>query len=171
VAGAPNALALRDELRAFAPQLTRHAELSAALQHPALGTGQKRRLLETLAGRAGLSPLLRRLLDLLAARDRTALLPDVVEAYAEMANATHGVASAEVTSAVPLPEGQRAALAAALRGRGADVELRTRVEPELLGGVLVRTGGRTYDGTVRTRLAALKRRLAAPGPGGSAGPS
>jgi F-type H+-transporting ATPase subunit delta len=171
VAGTQDALTLRDELRGFAPLLSAHAGLSAALLHPALGTEQKRHLLEALARRAGVSPLVGRLLDLLAARGRTALLPDVVEAYAERANAAHGVVSAEVTSAVPLPEGQRGALAAALRGQGEDVELRARVEPDLVGGLLVRTGGRTYDGTVRTRLAALRRRLAAPGPGSSAGPS
>jgi F0F1-type ATP synthase delta subunit len=40
--------------------------------------------------------------------------------------------------------------------------------PELVGGLLVTVGGKTYDGTVRTRLAALRRRLAATGPGSSA---
>jgi F-type H+-transporting ATPase subunit delta len=162
--GADAVLALRDELRAFAPVLEAHPELRAALLHPGVSAEQKRRLLETLAERAGTTALLRRVLDLLASRDRIALLPDVAEAYGELANAARGVVSAEVASAVPLPEEQRRALAAALRGTGADVELRTRVEPELGGGLLVRTGGRTYDGTVRARLAALRRRLAASGP-------
>jgi F-type H+-transporting ATPase subunit delta len=159
-------LALRDELRALAPALEGHPELRAALLHPGVTAEQKRRLLAALVDRGGSSALLGRLLDVLAARDRIALLPDVVEAYAEIANAARGVVSAEVASAVPLPEDQRRALATALRGTGADVDvdLRTRVEPELVGGLLVRTGGRTYDGSVRTRLAALKRRLAASGP-------
>ena len=43
---------------------------------------------------------------------------------------------------------------------GAEVELATKVEPEVLGGLRVRMGGRTYDGTVGAQLAALRRSLA-----------
>ena len=157
-------LALRDELRAFAGVVSGHPELQRALRRPELGTDQRRRVLSALAERAGAPALLRRLVDLLASRDRVALLPDVVEAYAEFANAAAGIVSAEAVSAVALPEAQRRALAAAL---GDAVALQERVDPEVLGGVLVRVGGKTYDGTVRTRLAALGRRLAA-GPGASA---
>lgn len=163
--GATTALALRDELRALAPLVSGHAGLRRALLHPGLGAERRRRVLAALAERAGASVLLRRLLDLLASRDRVALLPDVVEAYAELANASWGIVSAEAVSAVALPEAQGRALAAALGGA---VELRTRVDPALVGGLLVRVGGRTYDGTVRARLAALRRRLAATGPGSSA---
>jgi F-type H+-transporting ATPase subunit delta len=166
--GEAAALALRDELRAFAPLVWGHPGLRRALLHPGLGTDRRRGALAALAQKAGASTLLRRLLDLLAARDRVALLPEVVEAYAELANGARGVVSAEAVSAVALGEAQRRALAAAL---GDSVELRTRVDPALVGGLLVRMGGRTYDGTVRTQLAALRRRLAAAGPGSSAGPS
>jgi F-type H+-transporting ATPase subunit delta len=158
-------LALRDELRAFSPLISGHAGLRRALLDPGLGAEPRRRVLAALAERAGASVLLRRLLDLLASRDRVALLPDVAEAYAELANAARGIVSAEAVSAVALPEAQARALAAAL---GRAVELRTRVEAGLIGGLLVRTGGKTYDGTVRTRLAALRRRLGAIGPGSSA---
>ena len=162
----PNAvLALRDELRAFAPIVAGHPELRRALLHPGLGSEAKKHLLAAVADRAGASTLLQRLLDLLAARDRVALLEDVVEAYAGLANAAQGIVSAEAVSAVALPDPQRRALAAAL---GDAVELRTRVEPYVLGGLLVRVGGKTYDGTVRTRLDALRQRLAAAGPGPSA---
>lgn len=155
--GTDAVLALRDELRAFAP-VAGHHEVVRALRHPGLGAEARGRLLDALADRAGASPRLRRLVGVLAARDRLALLPEAAEAYAELANASHGVVSAEATSALPLDGEQRRALAAAL---GASVDLRTRVDAGILGGVVVRVGGRTYDGTVRSRLAALKRRLAA----------
>lgn len=161
-------LALRDELRAFVPVLTGHAELSHALQQPGLGAEQRRSVLAALADRAGASVLLRKLVELLASRDRGALFPDVVEAYAELANAARGVVMAEAVSAVTLPEAQVRALAVALGGPSGPAELRCRVDPELVGGVLVQVGGKTYDGTVRTRLASLRRRLAATGPGPSA---
>ena len=159
----PNAaLALRDELRAFAPIVAGHPELRRTLLHPGLGSEAKKRVLAGVADRIGSSTLLRRLLDLLAERDRTSLLEDVVEAYAALANAAQGIVSAEAVSATALPDAQRRALAATL---GDAVELRTRIEPGVLGGLLVRVGGKTYDGTVRTRLGTLRQRLAASSPG------
>jgi F-type H+-transporting ATPase subunit delta len=163
--GREAALALRDELRGFAALVSGHAELRRALVHPGLGAEERRRVIAAVAENAGASEPVRRLVDLLAVRDRLSLLTDVAEAYAEAANAAHGVISAEVASAVALAEPQRTALAGAL---GEAVELRARVEPELLGGLLVRVGGKTYDGTVRARRAALRRRLGASSPGPSA---
>jgi F-type H+-transporting ATPase subunit delta len=167
VAG-PDALGIRDELRAFVSLVEGHPELRRVLVDPALGTEPRRRVLEALAERAGASPLVRRLLDLAASRDRLSLLPELCEAYAALANHANGVVSAEVVSAVPLAEPQRQCLAGALGGR---VELRCREDPALVGGLLVRVDGTTYDGSVRTRLAALRRRLASPSPGTPAGAS
>ena len=164
-AGGEATLELRDELRSFWPIVSDHAGLRRALLHPGLGLEPRRLLLAAVAERAGASTLLRRLLDVLASRDRVTLLPDVVETYAELANAARGIVSAEAVSAVPLPAAQARALSAAIGGA---VELVTGVDPGLVGGVLVRTGGKTYDGTVRTRLNALRRRLAATAPGSSA---
>ena len=161
-------LALRDELRAFAPLVTGHDELRHALLRPGLGAEPRRRVLAAIADRAGASVLLRRLVELLATRNRVALLPDVVEAYADIANAARGVVSAEAVSAVALPEAQARALAVALGGPAGPAELRRRVDPDLIGGLQVTVGGKTYDGTVRTRLASLRRRLAATTPGSSA---
>jgi len=161
--GRKGALALRDELRAFVPQLDGHPRLRLALAHPTLAAEQKRRVVLALAAAAKAAPLLKRLVELLSSRDRLALLPDVAEAYADLANAAHGVVAAEVASAVPLRADQKRALETALKGNAASVELRTRVEPLLVGGLVVRAFGRTYDGSVRGQLAALRRRLAAAG--------
>jgi F-type H+-transporting ATPase subunit delta len=154
-------LALRDELRGFVAQLAGHAQLARALAHPVLGAETKRRVVLALAERAKAAPLVKRLVELLSARDRLELLADVAQAYGELANAAQGVVAAEVVSAVPLAQPQRKALAAALKGAAADVELGERVDASIMGGLLVRAFGRTYDGSVRTRLEALRRRLAA----------
>ena len=115
-----------------------------------------------MARRLQASERLQRLLELLLARDRIALLPAIAEAYAERVNARRGIVSAEVVSAVPLGAAQRTALVKALRRvSGLEVDIVTREDPELLGGVRVRMAGRTYDGTVRGRLAALRRHLSA----------
>jgi F-type H+-transporting ATPase subunit delta len=155
-------VALRGELERFLALVRDHADLAVALEHPGLGADARRRVTAAIAERLGASPLLRRLLALLATNDRLALLPALTEAYAEMLNARRGVVSAQAVSAVELAGDQQQALAAALaKAAGLEVELATRVDPEVLGGLLVRMGGKTYDGTVRARLAALRRSLAA----------
>lgn len=157
--GAPAALA--GELSGFAALVEQSDELRRALHNPALGAETRRRVLAEIAAQAGCSPLLCRLLGLLATHDRVALLPALAEEYSEALHAREGRVSAEAVTAVALAEGSRAALAQALcKTVGRTVELKTRVDPAVLGGVLVKVGGRTYDGTVRARLAALRQRLA-----------
>jgi len=152
---------IAEQLGSLATLLKSNAELRTALLHPALGPEQRRRVLVAIAEAAGTSPLLRRLLELVAARDRVALLPELAEAYAEVRNSARGVVMAEAVTAQPLDAGQATGLRDAVGGlTGKRVELRARVDPGVLGGVLVRVGGRTYDGTVRGRLAALRARLA-----------
>jgi F-type H+-transporting ATPase subunit delta len=159
--GPATALELRDELRGFAAQLEGHEPLRRALAHPALGAEPKRRIVAALAEQVKASPLLQKLVEVLAARDRLSLLGEVAAAYAALANAAKGVVMAEVVSATPLPPGQVQALVEALRGSGKSVELESEVEPALVGGLVIRVAGRTYDGSVRTKLEALRRRLAA----------
>jgi F-type H+-transporting ATPase subunit delta len=160
--GMREAIALRDDLDRFLALVRHRSDLASALEHPGLGADAKRRVAVAITERLGASPLLGRLLVLLATNDRLALLPALAEAYAEMLNARRGVVLAQAVSAVELAGDQRQALAAALaKAAGLEVELSTRVEPEVLGGLVVRMGGTTYDGTVRARLAALRRSLAA----------
>jgi F-type H+-transporting ATPase subunit delta len=153
--------ALRDELGGFARLLETDEDLGRALLHPTIATEARRRVVAAVAAGAGASPLLQRLLDVLAGHDRLELLPALAEAYTEALNAVEGRVSAQAVTAVPLAEPQRAALASALCGAlGKAVELTSSVDPGVIGGVLVRVGGRTYDGTVRSRLHALRERLA-----------
>lgn len=149
------------EIVAFARLLDSSVPLRAALLHPSLGSAVRRRVLAELADASKASPLTKRLLDLLGARDRLALLGALAEAYRAEQNQRRGIVTAESASAVPLAPAQKEALAAALRTLvGQDVILDSQVDTALLGGLVVRVGGRTYDGSVRGRLAALRQRLA-----------
>jgi F-type H+-transporting ATPase subunit delta len=152
--------ALRRELVEAAELLEGQHDLAEALASPAVPADRKRALVEAVWREA--NPLLRRLLTLLVERGRMGLLPALAAAYGELWNAARGVVPAEATSAVPLTGEQRAQVERALgRATGRDVELTAQVDPEVLGGLLVRVGGVVYDGTVRGRLRALRERLAA----------
>jgi len=157
----PSLHELQDELLGFAQLLETNGELRHAVLNPALPAEARRRVLAALAGRAGASPLLHRLLELLVSRERLQQLPAIAEAYRDALDALEGRVRGEAVTAVPLGEPQRSALASALRGAvSRTVELKNPVDPQVLGGVLVRIAGRTFDGTVRTRLSALRERLA-----------
>jgi len=151
---------LREELRTVAGLLRDQRKLALALAHPALRADRRRALVRAMLQGSGASELLGRLMDLLADKGRLALLPAIAAAYEEGFNLQRGVVTAEAVTAQPLSAEQKDSLVAALRAAsGRDVELSERVEPATLGGVLVRMGGKTYDGTVRRQLARLRERL------------
>lgn len=153
--------ALRAELAEAAQVFLGNPELAQLLQNPAVGADIKKKVLAALWARGKPQGLAERLVDLLVARDRLALLRGIADAYAEIWNEQRGFVAAEAVSAIPLSASQKVALAEALqKASGLSVELLTRVEPEVLGGLRVRLGGTTYDGTVRGRLGALRAMLA-----------
>ena len=154
--------ALRGELRAADALVSSRPRLAEALASPALATEAQKRLLGAVFAARGASPLLVRLLELLAERRRMELLPAIARAYGTLWNTQRGVAAAEAVSARPLADDERRALVAALeKTTGLGIELETREDPSLLGGLLVHVAGRSYDGSVRARLQALRARLTA----------
>ena len=158
VAGQDAAL-LRTELRVVVGVLRGSRELAAALDSPVLPAERKKALVRALWGETA-SPLMLRLLDLLVANRRTPLLGSIEEAYGGLLNVQRGVVAAEAASAAPISELQRQSLEAAIGAlTGHGVELRLREDPEILGGVVLHMQGRTYDGSVRGQLQALRQRL------------
>ncbi len=155
------ALRLRGELREVCTLTGKHRALRAALDARGVTLEDRGRALAAIADKAGASPLLSRLLGVLATRDHLSLLPSLAEVYAELVNAAKGIVPVEATGAADLTGEQERALVEVLRvATGSEVELSTKVQPEVLGGLQVKMKGRTYDGTVRGRLLALRRSLA-----------
>ncbi|HJS41103.1 MAG TPA: F0F1 ATP synthase subunit delta [Sphingomicrobium sp.] len=101
----------------------------------------------------GLDPLTRRFLGVLAKNGRLSQLDAVVRTFDRLAAAHRGETSAEVTSAYPLKDDQLAALKANLKARGGtDVAIDAKVDPGILGGIVVRLGSRMIDASVKTKL-------------------
>ena len=150
---------LEPALREASALLDREPELRTALAHPALPVEKKKKIAATVWKTQ--PPLFLRLIALLIERDRILLLPAVHAAYVEQWNAHRGIVAAEAVSATPLDHAQQEAIAAAAaKIAGRQVQLTTTIDPALLGGVVLRMDGRTYDGSIRAQLRALKTRLA-----------
>jgi F-type H+-transporting ATPase subunit delta len=150
------------QLQEFAATYRDSAELQNYLGSPAVTAEDKREVLEKIASRMGASKIIRNLLFVIADHGRAKDVPEIAEAFAEVVRQRQGIAEAQVYSAARLTEGQRAELAQMLaRLTGKKVEPNYFVEPELLGGVLVRVGDTIYDGSVRNRLEQMRAQLAA----------
>jgi F-type H+-transporting ATPase subunit delta len=121
------------------------------------------RRLAALAGAvgSGMVPQMSNLLPLIVRRRRVGMLPQIAREFRRLYNKKAGIVEATAVSAAPLDEHELTALRSRLEQMtGARIELDTRVDPSLLGGIQVRLGDRLIDGSVRGRLERLRNRLA-----------
>jgi F-type H+-transporting ATPase subunit delta len=133
----------------------------AVVQHPAIPYAAKARVLERLAGDAVAAEPLRLVL-LMIRRGRPRSIALMVEHFEALLRRERGISRAEVRSALPLDESQRAAVAERLREiTGTQIELTETVDATLIGGIAVRIGDELYDASVRSRLERLRMRLTA----------
>jgi len=153
--------AVRSELDAIASLLAGNRPLRSLLANPAVPSRVKKKLLSGLRKRLDWSDVVHRLLEMLVDRGRSGMLPALSQAYTRHWNDSRGVVAAEAVSATALAPAQQKALGRAIReATGREPDLVNAVDPSLLGGVVLRMGGRTYDGSVRSHLRALRRQLA-----------
>ncbi len=97
---------------------------------------------------------------LLVEKRREEALKETEAEYIDLANEARGIVQAEVTSAIALDEDQEKKLVAKLTAMtGKRIQLAKKVDPELIGGVLVRIGDTVIDGSVKGQLAALREEL------------
>jgi F-type H+-transporting ATPase subunit delta len=148
------------ELDAFAGLLHSYPDLQRVLTNPAIPAANKRAIVLGLMDRQQPSSPVRKLLLLLADRDRLELFPDMLEVYRERLMDHMKVIKAEVTTAAPIGGERVAHLQERLaRATGRTVTMTMKVDPDIIGGVVTRIGGTVYDGSVATQLAAMRQRL------------
>ena len=154
-------VAIERQLTGLADVFTGHADLWRTVTNPAVPVPKKRAVVDQVLPMLDVSPVLQKLLSMMASRDRLGLLPAMLEAYRSRLLDHQQVVRADVTTAVPLPADRAAALEqrlASLTGR--KVVMHTATNPALIGGVVARIGSTVYDGSVRRQLEKMKERLA-----------
>jgi F-type H+-transporting ATPase subunit delta len=151
------------EIGAFARLVAGHAMLTRTFANPAIPVQRKRAVVEQLLARMGaVSPIVSKLLLMLAERDRLALLPDLAAAFEARLMEHAQVVRAQLTTAVELPADRIGVLQQGLaRATGRQVQLETTVDGSLIGGAVARIGSTVYDGSVTTQLQKVKERLRA----------
>lgn len=149
-----------DELRMLGV-LAEDPQIALALANPLLSSTSRRGLARTIAEQLTLRPTMRNFLCLLADHRRLAQLGRIADQYQKLLDHMLGRVRATFTSATPLSAAQSDAVISALaRQTGRTVLADQRVDPRLLGGVVVNVEGTVYDGSLRTQLEALAARIA-----------
>lgn len=165
-------LALADERRQADPGITERvaadlerlfalwrddAGFRAFVSDPRLDAGAQRRGAFALVERAGIGTEVRNLVGVLIANRRLAALPRVAAAFGALLAERRGQQTAEVTSAHPLSDTQRAQISARLTEAGfSGVRLVERVDEGILGGLILRIGSRLYDNSIKSKLQRLQ---------------
>ena len=149
--------AVETDLGNFAGLLAESADLRRLVASPVFSAEEQTRAITKVLDSAGLGGLVGNLIKVAASNRRLFVVPDVTTAFRRLAAKHRGEISAAVTSAEPLTEKHIAALKDALKASlGKDVALETKVDPALIGGLIVRVGSRMLDGSLRTKLNSLK---------------
>jgi F-type H+-transporting ATPase subunit delta len=152
--------AAQRQLRDFSETLADSHELREVLMNPSIATGQKLRVLDALAGRIGMFPQVRNFIAVIMDHQRLAELDEILAEYHAVADEQAGLAEAEITSAHPLNDADRAELEAQVsKLAGGRVRATYRQDATLLGGAVVRIGSTVYDGSIRAQLQHLKQKL------------
>jgi F-type H+-transporting ATPase subunit delta len=150
---------VEDELFRFARSYESSDALRNALTDEAVPAGKRQAIVEDLLGGKATSTTTQ-LVSMVVGSGRGRDLPAIIDNLVARASSAKNLAVAEVRSAVPLTDDQQARLAAALaNATGKQVNLKTIVDPSILGGVVATVGDTVIDGSVRTRVEQLKSRL------------
>ena len=145
------------DLRQLRTMLAASVDLSRLVRSPILTRGEQGKAIAALATHADFSPLVRDFLAVVAKNRRLFAIPAMIEAYLEKLAERRGEITAQVIAARPLSETQLALLSDQLRrSAGRRVSVDARVDPGLIGGMIVRVGSRMVDGSIKSKLQRLQ---------------
>jgi F-type H+-transporting ATPase subunit delta len=151
---------VENDLAKFQQLYDESADLVRLVKSPVIAADDQARALVAVLEKAGVGPLTLNFFKLAARNRRLFAVPDMVRAYRGLAAKSRGEVTAEVASAHPLSDAQAEALKETLRTSvGKTVTLATKVDPSLLGGLVVKLGSRMVDSSLKTKLAGLRLSL------------
>jgi len=146
---------------AILDNIVRNDHVVSYLTNPTITSDTKVDAVES-ALNTSVQPQTRNLVKLLIERDRAALIPQIREIFDDAVRTERGVAVATVTTADPLSDTERDLVRDKLESMtGKKVELAITIDPEIIGGIIIRIGDQVIDGSVRNKLERMRTRLIA----------
>jgi F-type H+-transporting ATPase subunit delta len=155
---------IEKDLANFQALLDESPDLVRLVRSPVIAADDQAKALAAILDKAGFGGLTANFLKLVTANRRLFVIQDMIKVYRSLAAKARGEISAEVTSAFALNDEQIAALKETLKASvGKDVTLQSRVDPSILGGLIVKVGSRMIDSSLKTKLQNMKTALSGAG--------
>ena len=152
--------AVKADLDKFAALLAESEDLKRLVRSPVFAAEAQLKALSAVLDRAGISGISANFLNVLTANRRLFAVADVVRAFNALVAKFKGEASADVTVAEALSDKNLDALKTALKSvTGKDVALNVKIDPSIIGGLIVKLGSRMVDSSLRTKLNSIKHAM------------
>jgi F-type H+-transporting ATPase subunit delta len=152
--------AAKADLARFDALVAESADLARLVRSPVFSADEQQQALSAVLDRAGIGGLAAKFLKLVASNRRLFAVRDMVRGYRELVARHKGEATAEITVAEPLKDEHLAALKSALKSvSGKDVDLAIKIDPAIIGGLVVKLGSRMVDTSLRTKLNAIRHAM------------
>jgi len=149
--------AVEKSLDEFAALVEQSDDFQRFLRSPVIAHEQKLPVIDAILARSGADERVANFVKTVARHGRLFALPQMFAQFKVLSAEARGEITAEVTSAATLSKAQMKALGDTLKGEiGKTVTLDTRVDPDLIGGLVVKIGSRMIDSSLRTKLTAMK---------------
>jgi len=152
--------AVKADLDRFDALVAESADLNRLVRSPVFSAEEQVQALSVVLDRVGISGLAANFFKLVAANRRLFAVRDMIKAFRALIAQHKGEATAAVTVAEPLKDQHVDALRAALKSvTGKDVDLDIKIDPAILGGLVVKLGSRMVDSSLRTKLDGIKHAM------------
>jgi F-type H+-transporting ATPase subunit delta len=147
-----------DALTRFDALIAESPDLERMVRSPVFSAAEQLKALDVILANAGIEGIAANFLRLVTTKRRLFFIREMIADYHKLYDTSRGVTRAEVTSAAPLTDANVAALKDSLRAAsgGREVALDMKVDPSIIGGLIVKLGSRMVDGSLRTKLNAIR---------------
>ncbi|HEX4158535.1 MAG TPA: F0F1 ATP synthase subunit delta [Rhizomicrobium sp.] len=149
--------AVAQDFAAFRKMMNDSPDLMRLVRAPVFSREEQAAGMNGVLHRMEAAPLTRRFILLLASKRRLFALADIIRAFNNLVSKQKGEVEAQVTSARALSDDQVAELKAILKSKlSREIRLDAKVDPSLLGGLIVKVGSRMIDSSIRTKLNGMR---------------
>ena len=151
---------VKQDMDKLSAMLDESEDLRRTVRSPAFSVEDQARAMEAILSRVGASAITMNFIRLVSRNRRLFAVQDMIKIFNVLEASARGEVQADVMSATPLTDAQIASLKQTLKASiGKDVNLVSKIDPSLLGGLIVKIGSRMIDTSLRTKLSTLKMRM------------
>ena len=150
--------AVRSDLDRFDALIAESPDLNRLVRSPVFGADEQLKALSAILEKAGIGGIAGNFLRVVTTNRRLFAVREMIRAYRALVARHRGEVSAQITVAEPLNDANLGAVKDALKNvtGGKDIDLDVKVDPAIIGGLIVKVGSRMVDSSLRTKLNAIK---------------